>query len=309
VRAELAGAQLSLAGQTSKAYFGAVEALRQRELARRTLESFRATTERIQDRFQRGLRPALDVAFARTAEASAEAALRLREEEVAAALRTLEAVVGRYPKGGAAVAETLPAVPGPVPGGLPSELVVRRPDLAAAERRLAAAGRRVDEARAALYPRLAVTGSVGQTSNELKDLLDGDFSLWRIGGNLLQPIFQGGRLRAAVVAAGAREEEALALYAARVLRALSEVETALAVDRALAAREKALERAVADARSALDQAERRYGAGLSDILTLQESQRRVFELESQGLSTNRRRLDTRVNLHLALGGGFAWPRD
>ncbi|HXG61488.1 MAG TPA: efflux transporter outer membrane subunit [Planctomycetota bacterium] len=306
--ADFEGARLSLEGQVARAYFAAVESRLQAALARRTLESYRATTARIEERFRLGLRPALDVALARTAETGAESALRLREEEHALAARRLEALVARYPRGAVETAESLPPLPDPPPAGLPSELVTRRPDLAAAERRLAAAGLRVEEARAALYPRLSLTGSAGQTSSELRDLLDGDFSVWRIGANLLQPLFQGGRLRAGVELARSRTEEALALYAAQALRAFEEVESALAAEQALARREEALRKGLADARAALDQAERRYLAGLTDLLTLQESQRRLYDIESQILAVVRRRLDTRVQLHLALGGGFSWPR-
>jgi len=307
--AEFLGARLSLEGQVAKTYFASVESRRQVELARNTLGSYRTTTSRIQDRFQRGLRPALDVALARTAETAAEAALRGREEEHATVSRQLEVLAGRYPAGKTGLSDELPEVPPPVPAGLPSELVTRRPDLASAERRLASAGLRVSEARAALYPRLSLTGSVGQTSNELKDLLDGDFSVWRIGANLLQPLFQGGRLRAGVDLARSRSEEALALYAAQALRAFGEVESALAAEEILAARETALRQGLTDARNALDQAERRYLAGLTDLLTLQESQRRLYDIESQILAAARRRLETRVNLHLALGGGFSWRKE
>jgi NodT family efflux transporter outer membrane factor (OMF) lipoprotein len=307
--ADYRGARLSLEGQVARAYFAAVESRLQADLARRTLESHRATTARIEERFRRGLRPALDVALARTAETGAESALRRREEERDLATRGLEALVSRYPRGAIETAEALPPLPAPPPAGLPSELVVRRPDLVAAERRLAAAGMRVAEARAALYPRLSLTGSAGQTSSELRDLLDGDFSVWRIGANLLQPLFQGGRLRAGVDLARSRAEEALALYAAQVLRAFEEVEAALAAEQALARREEALRRGLADARAALDQSERRYLAGLSDLLTLQESQRRLYEIESQILAVARGRLETRVRLHLALGGGFSWPKE
>jgi NodT family efflux transporter outer membrane factor (OMF) lipoprotein len=307
--ADYRGARLSLEGQVAKTYFAAVESRRQIELSRRALESYRTTTSRIQDRFQRGLRPALDVALARTAETAAEAALRAREEEHAAASRQLDVLAGRYPSGKTSLAEALPELPPPIPAGLPSELVTRRPDLASAERRLAAAGLRVAEARAALYPRLSLTGSGGQTSNELKDLLDGDFTVWRVGANLLQPLFQGGRLRANVDLARARSEEVLALYAAQALRAFGEVESALAAEAIVAAREAALRQGLADARNALDQAERRYLAGLTDLLTLQESQRRLYEIESQIFAVARRRLETRVNLHLALGGGFSWRKE
>jgi multidrug efflux system outer membrane protein len=123
-------------------------------------------------------------------------------------------------------------------------------------------------------------------------------------GNLLQPIFQGGRLRAGVDLARAREAEALALYAASVLNAYSEVETALAAEEFLAERETALRTAVVQSLAARDLADDRYARGLSDLIEVLEAQRRAFLSQSQLIGVQRARLDNRVELYLALGGDF-----
>jgi NodT family efflux transporter outer membrane factor (OMF) lipoprotein len=192
-----------------------------------------------------------------------------------------------------------------VPAGVPSELVARRPDLAAAEARLAAAGFEVAAARAALYPQVRLTGSAGRSSEELEDLLDNDFTVWSIAGNLLQPIFQGGRLRAGVDLARATFEEATALYAGQVLRAFREVETSLGADAFLAGQVAALEEAAGEAREAQELAEERYRSGLQDFLSVLEAQRRLYDAESRLLEVRRARIDARIDLILALGGGFS----
>ena len=312
-RADLAGAALSLSGQTAKAYFAAREAAAQVELARATLENRRTNRQRVRRRFEAGLRGALDLRLARSEEASAESVLEGRLGALDAAERQLETLVVDYPdrdlplpagaSGGLPLA--LAAGPPPVPAGLPSELLARRPDLAAAERRLEAAGFEVARARAALYPGFRLTGSAGRQSDELRDLLDNDFTVWSIAGNLLQPLFQGGRLRDGVDLARASFEEATALYAAAVLRALGEVETALAAERYLEARADALADAAEEARRAQELAEERYRAGLADFLAVLEAQRRTFDAESRLLEVRRQRLDARIDLVLALGGGFA----
>lgn len=198
-------------------------------------------------------------------------------------------------------------VPPPVPAGLPSELVVRRPDLAAAERRLAAAGARIREARASLYPRLALTGSGGRRAAELEDLLDSDFTVWSLAGNLLAPLFQGGRLRAGVDLAEAGYDAELARYAAAALGAFAEVEATLAAQEDLAAQLDALARAAHESRAALRLADERYLSGLADYLVVLESQRQAFTSESQLLEVHRGLLASRVDLYLALGGGFVAP--
>jgi outer membrane protein TolC len=186
-------------------------------------------------------------------------------------------------------------------------VVTRRPDLAAAERRLAAAGARVDEARAALYPRLSLTGSGGTATAELRDLLDGDFSVWSIASGLLQPLFQGGRLRAAVELERASRETLLADYARATLEAFAEVESALGAESRLAAQGAALETAAAEAAAAEELAFDRYGQGLESYLSVLEAQRQAVASESQLLARRRERLEARVALILALGGGFDEP--
>ena len=303
--AELAAARLSLAGQTAKAWFGLLEASLQTRLARDTAASRRLTREQIARRYAAGLRGALDLRLARAAEGAAEALLAQRLRQRDAAARRLDLLLSRYPDGRSQTTDAaLPAPPPPAPAGLPSELVRRRPDLVAVERRLAAAGLRVSQARAALYPSLRLTGSGGRSSDELDDLLDSDFSVWSLAGGLLQPIFQGGRLRAGVELSEARHREASSLYAQSVLRAFAEVESALTAEGLLRRQATALDVAAREAAAAERLAQDRYRNGLGDYLAVLAAQVQALESASQGLAASRALLDARVDLHLALGGGF-----
>jgi outer membrane protein TolC len=187
---------------------------------------------------------------------------------------------------------------------LPSDLLLRRPDLVAAERRLASALERTHEARAALLPRISLTAAGGRSSSQLDDLLSSQVSLWGVAANAAQPLFQGGRLLANVDWTEARTREAAERYRQVVLRALGEVEDALAAERHLRQRELDLDEAVVQSQEALRLAEERYLLGLTDFVTLVEAQRSAFSAESQRIVIRRQLLDNRVNLHLALGGGF-----
>ncbi len=317
--ADYAAARLSLAGQVAKAWFAVVEAERQVQLATDTVDSRRTTAERIGARYRRGVAPPLDLRLARSNLATAESTRELRRRQLDGNRRQLEILLGRYPRGDATLGFPplekggsrgdspplrLPDVPPEIPAGLPSELVARRPDLRAAERRLEASGLRVREAHRALYPRITLTASGGTTSDSLGDLLDGDFSVWSLAGGLLQPIFQGGRLRAAVELAEASRDGALALYAQGILRAFAEVESALASERLLAAEEAAQAVATQESAAAVALAEDRYNAGVGDYLTILESQRQAFFTESRLLTLRALRLSNRADLHLALGGDF-----
>jgi outer membrane protein TolC len=229
------------------------------------------------------------------------------------ALRQLELLLGRYPSARIKTGDELPTIKSAVPAGLPADLIARRPDLVAADRRLAAADRRLAQSRRALLPSISLTASTGRSSGELGDLLDGNFSVWNLIGNISQPLLQGGRLRAGVDLSQAGLDQALASYAQSALRAYAEVEQALAGEEFLTNQEKALKTATSEALAARTLAEERYAKGLSDLITLLDAQRRAFDAKSRLLSVQRMRLDGRIDLYLALGGGFyadvqIWPQ-
>jgi NodT family efflux transporter outer membrane factor (OMF) lipoprotein len=303
-QADLAGAHLSLAGQVAKTWFAAAEAAQQVELARAQVASFQTTVRQVRSRYERGLRPALDLRLALANLEGGEAALRARQEVLDAVVRQLEILLGRYPGRQLAAPARLPDTPPAVPGELPADLVARRPDLAAAERRLAAAGARLTAAKKDLYPRLSLTASGGTASAELGDLVSGNFGVWSLAANLLQPLFQGGRLRAAIELARGTSEERLAGYASSALNAYLEVETTLRAETLLAERETHLAEAARQSRAAERLADDRYRAGLENFVTVLESQRRAFQAESEWILARQLRLANRVDLFLALGGGF-----
>jgi NodT family efflux transporter outer membrane factor (OMF) lipoprotein len=305
--ADLRGAQLSITGQTVKTWFAIAEAQQQLRLAEESVASFGISSDQVRERFEQGLRPALDVRLSLSNLANAEALRAQRRQQLDATARQLDVLLGRYASGALSTVSSpsaLPDTPPAIPGGLPAELVSRRPDLVAAERRIAAASQRLRVARTSLYPSFSLTGNTGTATSALTDLIDGDFGIWSLVGNLLQPIFQGGRLRAGVDRAEARAAEELATYANTALLAFSEVETALAAEEFLAERERHLETSVEQSRAAEDLAEDRYRTGLDDYITVLESQRLALQAEGDLIAARRERLENRVDLYLALGGGF-----
>jgi len=303
--ADLEGFRLSLAGQIVKAWFASVEAREQLALAEATYENYRLTFDQIRNRYERGLRSSLELRLAESNAANAQSLVYLWQNRLQQSNRQLETLIGRYPSDTVRVSKTLVPIEDHVPAGIPADIIHRRPDLVAAERRLAASRARLEESKSALYPRISLTASGGRSSEDLDNLLDGDYTVWGLAGNLVQPIFQGGRLRAGVDLARAREDEAVAQYAQQVLKAYAEVESYLHAELFLFRQEKALQISASQAFSARDLAEERYASGLANYIALLEAQRRAFSAQSQLLSVRRQRNDTRVDLYLSLGGGFS----
>ena len=162
----------------------------------------------------------------------------------------------------------------------------------------------VAQAQAGLRPRFSLTSGTGTSSNDLISLLDHDLFVWNFLGNLVQPLFNNGRLKATVDRNQSAVEELLASYESRMLQSYREVESALVSEETLLRRERAMEEAVRQSLAAQELAEERYRLGLADIITVLSAQRVAYNSESQLLALRRARLDNRVDLHLSLGGGF-----
>ncbi|MFO7609042.1 MAG: efflux transporter outer membrane subunit [Candidatus Krumholzibacteriia bacterium] len=279
-------------------------------LTERTVASYQTSLVAVQDRYRSGLVGPLDVHLAGQNLAAAQAQLPQFRQQLAAARRTMEVLAGRYPAGtlqaavpgAAGPAPAMPEPLAPVPAGLPSALLDRRPDLLAAEASLAAAVARIGQAKAALYPRISLTGDGGSRSRELGDLFTAGSDAWSLVGNLVMPLLNRGATTSQVRAAEARAREAVAAYRGAVLQAFAEVENALDRDLHQQERERHLAESVDRARRAVELAQERYRRGLDGLLTTLEAQRRLFTAESSLLATRRERRAARVDLIQALGG-------
>jgi multidrug efflux system outer membrane protein len=191
-----------------------------------------------------------------------------------------------------------------VPAGLPSELLERRPDIAAAERALAAANARIGVAKAAFFPALSLTGGAGYASGDIDRLFTADSRTWAFGPSLYLPIFQGGRNRANLERSRAAYEASVAVYRQSVLVAFREVQDALTGTRLLAEQSAAQDRAVEAARRAGALAQKRYDAGFVNYFEVIDAQRTVLSAERIAAQLAAQRLSNSVTLIKALGGGW-----
>jgi NodT family efflux transporter outer membrane factor (OMF) lipoprotein len=297
-------ARQSLAAFVAKSWFLATEARMQKAIA----EEMTAASERqlglAQDRLRVGRGDEYDVALARANLATFRDSVRSLDLAHQQAVRALEALAGRYPAAALDVPATLAALPGPVPVGMPSELLERRPDVVAAERRVAAAFYRVEESKAARLPRISLTAAVTSISSDLFVLKDRDNPVWSAGASLTQPLYLGGQLQAQIEVRTAEQKQALAEYGRVGARAFGEVENALSTAFALEEREAILAQAVVDNGRALELANVRYRVGAGDLRAVAQQSLALHAARTALLRVQVERLVQRVNLHLALGGGF-----
>ena len=220
------------------------------------------------------------------------------------ALRSIEILAGRYPAAVLAVPADLAAVPAPVPVGMPSDLLERRPDVVAAERRVAAAFYRTEEAKAARLPKISLTAAVSSISSDLFVLQDRDNPVWSAGASLLAPLYSGGQLKAQVEIRTAEQKQALAEYGKVGARAFGEVEDSLSSGFALDAREAILKQAVAENVRALELAHVRYRVGSGDLRGVMQQNLALYASRVSLIRVRSEQLMQRVNLYLALGGSF-----
>ncbi|MHA6287334.1 efflux transporter outer membrane subunit [Maricaulis sp. CAU 1757] len=300
--ADVRATRLSIAGLVAKGWFALTEAQLQTELAERDVATRRQSLDLTERRFARGLVRSSDVRTARSALASSEASLATRISIEAAATRSVEILLGRYPSASLVPAADFPVF-GPVGGvGTPADLLTRRPDIQAAERRLEAAGLQASVARKALYPSLSLSGSSGTGGTDIEELFDIDGLVSSLTASLVGPIFNGGALRARRDQAEAQAELQVAAYVSTVLNAWQEAENALLSDALLAQRVDNLQQAFREAAEAEELVVRQYASGVATIFELLTAQSRRISAESQYISARRDRAANRVDLYLATAG-------
>lgn len=302
--AEAEYARQSVAALVAKAYFLAVEATLQLRLAQDTVEDSQRLVAFAEQRQKVGKGDGYDTALARSNVETYRDTVEKLALSRAQALRALESLLGRYPAAELEVATRLAQPPGPVPAGLPSELLERRPDVVAADRRVAAAFYGVQEAKAARLPAISLTASVSDVSSDLFVLKNRDNPVWSAGASLLQPVFDAGALQTQVRIRTAEQRQAIAEYGQVGARAFAEVEDALSAEFASGRREAILLRVVAENEAALAFGQQRFKVGAGDLRAVSQQQLAVLGAQSALLRVQSERLVQRVNLYLALGGGF-----
>jgi outer membrane protein, multidrug efflux system len=296
---------LTVAADVANGYFS-VLALRKRiAIANEDIAAIRGILTTIQLRVSTGTSSRLDLAREQAQVEAVEAQLSLLEEQELEARVALAVLLGQTPETLEVKTSSSEAIRLPrVSPGLPSELLLRRPDVAQAEADLASAHANLDAARAALLPQFALSGSDGFASAAIGALLHGPSVAWEYGGNLLQTVFDGGKLVGQKKLARATQQELIANYERAVLNACADVESALSQVRNNSKAEKHLEREVDAAREAFQISQLQYRQGTTDLLTVLQSQQTLFAAEDQLAQITLAQMQAVVHLYEALGGGW-----
>ena len=297
-------ARQSIAAMVAKSWILAVEARLQHALAQEIVRSSEQSLKLADDRLRVGKGDEYDLTLAQANTDSFRDAARQLALGYEQALRALETLLGRYPAAVVEVAKTLPAMPPAVPAELPSQLLERRPDVIAAQRKVAAAFHRVAEAKAARLPKIALTAGAQHISSDLFVLQSQVNPVFSLGANLTAPIFQGWALAAQVDISTAEQRIAAAEYGRVGIRAFGEVEAALSAGFAADEREVILARAVASNARTVELAQVRLNVGSGDLRAVLQQSIALYAARTTLLRVQSERRVQRVNLHLALGGSF-----
>jgi NodT family efflux transporter outer membrane factor (OMF) lipoprotein len=297
-------ARQSLAAMVAKSWMLAIEARLLHGNAADIVRASEQTLGLARERLRVGIGDEYDVSLADTSLYTARDAQRQLALGETEARRALEALLGRFPAAEIEIATALPRVPGPVPAGLPSELLERRPDVIAAERRIAAAFHNVEEAKAARLPKIALSAGVTAMSSNLFVLQDHNNPVMSLGANLAFPIFNGDALQAQVEIRTAEQALAVADYGRVGLRAFGEVETAMSAIAAADDRGAILQGSLATASRSLELAQTRYRVGSGDLRGVLRENAAVYGARASLVQVQADQLVQRINLLLALGGRF-----
>jgi multidrug efflux system outer membrane protein len=298
--------RISLISETANAYLAYLADKKQLILAENTLETSMKTYELVKKTFDLGLGSELAVVQADTSVQSAKAAVQQYKRITAQDRNAIELLAGTNVSDLLDTDETIDTVDvmGGLPVGLSSEVLLARPDIRQAEHMLKAANADIGAARASLYPRIMLTGSVGAASADLDNLFEaGSVTAWSFTPSVTIPIFNRGRLKASLETAEVNEKIAVAQYEQSLQRAFREVADQLAARKTFEKQLEAQTALVDSGRRAYELSDIRFRGGVDSFLPVLDSQRALFSAEQAAVSVKQQYLSNLVTLYKVLGGG------
>ncbi len=302
IRADYNYAQHSLSAGIAKDYFLSIESTLQLDAIKKNMSLLEEILKITTIKHANGLVTLQDVALIRSDIAASRENIIKIEGSQRDALRALEVLIGRYPNAELDLPKILPKLPPAPSAGIPSEILERRPDIVSAERNVAAAFNKTDQVKAAALPRLSLTGNLGGASTELSSILNPVNIAWQLAGNLLMPVFDGGKRQREVDIATIEQKQALLNYAKVALDAFSDVEKNLDQGQVLQKRKSALLEVKREINKAYKIADLRYKEGEIELIDVLNIQQRLTSADSNIIALQRAQLEQRINLYLALGG-------
>jgi multidrug efflux system outer membrane protein len=302
--ADFENALLTLKAEVATEYFAVRTADSQIDVQRRTIKSFQDNLNLTNSRFQGGISTQLDVEQAQATLSAAQAQLATLQQQRAQLEHALAVILGLTPESFSLPFHPLNTRLPVIPAGLPSDLLERRPDVAAAERRVAAQNAQIGVAIAAYFPVVHLTGDTGFDSGDLGLLFNWQSRIWAYGPNIQFPIFEGGQISATVKEQRASYEENVANYRQDVLVAFQDVEDSLSALHYLSQQAAAENMAYTSYQKALDLTNARYTTGLVSYFDVIQAQGLALDAEQLTVQIEGNRIATTIQLIKALGGGW-----
>lgn len=296
--------RLSLQAEVAQDHFALRTLQSERNLLARTLDLRREALDLVRKRRSGGASDDLDVYQAETEMHLVESQVLATDQALARYRHALAVLVGRLPEDAGTAVSPLGGDPPPIPVGLPSDLLERRPDVAEAERNLASASAQIGFAKAAFFPVIGLTAAAGANSAAFDTLLHDNSREWSVGPFVTLPLFEGGANRAGYERAKAAYAEKLALYRRQILVAFQDVEDGLSDLRYLADQSRAIGAAAEDARRAADLSTLRYRQGVADYFEVIDAERTALASEQAATQLEGDRYLATLRLIKALGGGW-----
>lgn len=294
----------TLVADITKAWFNLLEAQQLYSLYEERSRNLTKNSDIIQSAYKLGLNSALDVYLTQNDLSTEAARLAQQQQNLSVAKRTLELFIADYPQAAINNHQPLPLLTTPLMTSLPASMLANRSDLNASWYQLLALDAGLAIAHKQRFPRIALTASTGDSSEQLDGLLSGNSLGWSLLANIAMPIFNAGRLEALEEQARIRVIQQESLYLNDVYKAFSDVENAISNHHSLTQTYQFLLKAKDNAEAAEDLSFNQYLKGLVSYTTVLESQRRAFDAQTQIVQIKNQLLQNRVNLHLALGDDF-----
>lgn len=295
--------ELSLVANIARRWF-AINADRLKlTIDEKRLANQKNTLSIIEEQYQSGRSGARDVLLSRSDVATQQAAIFSAKDQLEQSIRTFKRLLGEYPNLDLQFDAELPSIDQPLPAGLPSELLLRRPDVVASMKQWQASSLDVESAEKARFPSFALTASYGESSDSLLRINASDL-IFSLVNNITVPLFQGGRLQSRVAQAQHLADANFQRYVSTLLTSFEEVESTLGAEKYLQQRLSALKQAALSAEEGYELAFEQYQSGLIEYTDLLDFERRWFSAQSDIVSLQNALLQNRVNIHLALGAPY-----
>ncbi|CAH9065048.1 Cation efflux system protein CusC [Pseudoalteromonas haloplanktis] len=289
-------------------WFNLISAEQLLDLFKRREANAQQNLEIIESGYRQGLNEALDVYLARNELNNERSRIATQKANLTQAARSLERLLGEYPKGLIAANNDLPVINDDIPLGLPSELITRKPALRASWYQLLASDASLAYAHKQRFPSLNLAAGLSDSTNRVSDLFSASSLAWSLIGSISAPIFDAGRLAANEEIASLQTQKQEQAYLQSLYDAFGDVENAITQQQSLKARYQSTLQAQENALAAEQLSFEQYQSGLVSYTTVLDAQARSFDAQSSLIEIKNQLLTNRIKLHVALGGDFAKSR-